>query len=147
MRTMLQVLSTEERAQVHAHSLDILARVGVRVETAWGRDILAQAGAQVDAHTHIVRFPLPLVETALAQAPRQFSLGGRRPADSLPMNAGECALLVDGGAMFVYDAEENLRRTAVHADWVKATRLVDALDEIDLYWWMVREDQPPGSQR
>ena len=147
MRTMLQVLSPEERAQVHTRSLDLLSRVGVRVETAWGRDILAQAGAQVNAHTHVVRFPLRLVETALEQAPRQFSLGGRRPGYSLPMNAGECALLVDGGAMFVYDAEKNLRRLATHADWVKATRLVDVLDEIDLYWWMVREDQTPGSQR
>jgi trimethylamine--corrinoid protein Co-methyltransferase len=63
------------------------------------------------------------------------------------MNTGQCALLVDGGALFVYDAEKNIRRTATHADWVKATRLVDALDDIDLYWWMVREDQSPNSQR
>ena len=147
MHTYRRVLSAEERAQVHEHSLDLLAQVGVRVETAWGRDILAKAGAQVDAQTHIVRFPAWLVEIALKQAPRNFSLGGRRPGYSLPMNAGECALLVDGGALFVYDAEKNLRRSATHADWVKATCLVDALEEIDLYWWMVREDQPPDSQR
>ena len=147
MRTMLQVLSAEERAQVHARSLELLAKVGVRVETVRGREILANAGAQVDSETHIVHFPRSLVETALEQTPRQFSLGGRRPGYSLPLNAGECALLVDGGALFVYDAEQKLRRTATHADWVKATRLVDVLDEIDLYWWMVREEQSPGSQR
>jgi trimethylamine--corrinoid protein Co-methyltransferase len=147
MQTMLQVLSEAERTQVHVHSLDLLSKVGVRVETAWGRDILAEAGAQVDAQTHIVRFPPQLVEACLKQAPRQFSLGGRRAGYSLPMNAGHCALLVDGGAMFVYDAEKKMRRNATHADWVKATRLVDALDEIDLYWWMVREDQSPSSRR
>ena len=147
MQTYLQVLSAHERAEVHDRSLDLLARVGVRVETAWGREILANAGAQVDAQTHSVRFPAWLVETALKQTPRKFSLGGRRPGYSLPMNAGECALLVDGGALFVYDAEQNIRRSATHADWVKATRLVDAMDDIDLYWWMVREDQPPESPR
>lgn len=147
MRTVLEVLSPDERAQVHARSLDLLSRVGVRVETAFGRDILAGAGAQVNTQTHIVRFPPQLVETALQQAPRQFSLGGRRPGCSLPMNADQCALLVDGGAMFVYDAEKNIRRTATHADWVKATRLVDALEDIDLYWWMVRETQSPGSKK
>ncbi len=147
MRTLLEVLSQEERAQVHQRSLDLLASVGVRVETAWGRNILAEAGAQVDGQTHVVRFPAHLVETALKQAPRQFSLGGRRSGYSLPMNTGQCALLVDGGALFVYDAETKIRRCATHTDWVKATRLVDALEEIDLYWWMVRPDQLPDSQR
>ncbi len=147
MRTLVQVLSQDERAQVHARSLDLLSRAGVRVETAWGRDILADAGAQVNPQTHIVRFPPQLVETALQQAPRQFSLGGRRPGYSLPMNAGQCALLVDGGALFVFDAEKNIRRNATHADWVKATRLVDALEDIDLYWWMAREEQSSDSKK
>ena len=97
MQTLLQVLSNDERAQVHARSLDLLFRVGVRVESARGREILAEAGAQVDQQTRIVRFPPWLIEAALQQAPRQFSLGGRRSGYSLPMNTGRCALLVDGG--------------------------------------------------
>jgi trimethylamine--corrinoid protein Co-methyltransferase len=145
MPTLLQVLSSEERSKVHAHSLELLSRMGVRVETSRGRRILAEAGAQVDEGTRMVRFPPALVEQALQNAPRKFALGGRRPGYSLPMNTGQCALLVDGGALFVYDAEKKIRRSATHADWIKATRLVDALDEIDLYWWMVRESQAPFS--
>ena len=53
MRTALQVLSEEERAQVHARSLDLLAKVGVRVETAWGRDILAALAAGSESVTGV----------------------------------------------------------------------------------------------
>ncbi|MBN2148772.1 MAG: trimethylamine methyltransferase family protein [Anaerolineales bacterium] len=141
MRTLLQVLSAEEQAQVHERSLSLLDRVGLRVETARGRAILGQAGAHVDEQEQRVHFPRALIEEALRLAPRKFKLGGRRPGYEIALNANDCTLLADGGALFVYDAELGIRRLATHADWVKATHLIDALDEIGLYWWMVRDSQ------
>ena len=44
MQTHLQVLTEDEKKQVHERSLRILARTGVRVDTAKGRRILAEAG-------------------------------------------------------------------------------------------------------
>ena len=88
MRTTLQVLSEDERSQVHELTLRLLATTGVRVDTGRGRQILAEAGAETDEHTAVVRFPRALVETCLQAAPRRFSLGVRRPGWSLPMNAG-----------------------------------------------------------
>ena len=40
MRTFLQVLAEDERAQVHERTLKVMARTGVRVDTAQGRQIL-----------------------------------------------------------------------------------------------------------
>ena len=37
MKTFLQVLSEDERAQVHERTLRILAKTGLRVDTAGGR--------------------------------------------------------------------------------------------------------------
>lgn len=88
MRTSLQVLSADEKAQVHERTLKILASTGIRVNTAKGREILEAAGAGVDESTKIVRFPRALVEQALRSAPKEFSLGTRRPGWDLPMNAG-----------------------------------------------------------
>jgi trimethylamine:corrinoid methyltransferase-like protein len=48
MKTLLQVLSNEEKTQVHERSLEVLAKTGVRVDTAIGRQILNGAGAQVN---------------------------------------------------------------------------------------------------
>ena len=134
MRTLLQVLSEDERAQIHERSLEVLARVGMRVDTAIGRRALAEAGAEVDETTRLVRFPPALVEEALRLAPKQFSLGARRPGLDVRMNAGEAALVMSGEATHVIDRRTGEMRPSAHADWLEATRLIDAIDEIAVYW-------------
>ncbi len=137
MQTLVQVLSEEERDQIHEHSLGILGKTGVRVDTAQGRRFLENAGAEVDEGSHIVRFPRRLVEESLRLAPKEFSLGARRPGWDLLMNGGDCTLLVDGEAMFVLDRKTGERRLGTVHDWLEATRLIDAVDEVGLYWAML----------
>ncbi len=137
MRTTIQVLSADERAQVHERTLHLLAKTGVRVDTGQGRRFLQEAGAEVDEHTHVVRFPRALVEESLRMAPKAFSLGARRPGWDLVMNQGDTKLLIDGEAMFILDVETGERRLSTFEDWLMATQLVDALDEIGAYWPMV----------
>ena len=143
MKTFLQVLSDEEKTQVHMRTLEILANTGVRVDTPIGRNLLKEAGALVNEDTHIVRFPRTLIEESLRLTTTDFSLGARRPGWDLKMNAGNFTLLADGEGMFVADAETGNRRPSTSKDWLKATRLIDALDEIGVYWSMVeRTDEP-----
>jgi trimethylamine--corrinoid protein Co-methyltransferase len=137
LRTLLQVLSENEQAQVHERTLRVLAKTGVRVATARGRQILKDAGAEVDESTNVVHFPRAMVEESLRLAPKEFTLGARRPGWDLNMNAGECTLLADGEGMYVIDQETGERRLAATGDWLNATRLIDALDEVGIYWSMV----------
>jgi len=134
MKTLLQVLSEDERAQVHERTLRVLARTGLRVDTARGRAILSDAGAEVDENTRVVRFPRALVEESLRSAPRDFTLGARRPDWDLRMNSGDCTLLIDGQAVFALDRETGERRSGTFDDWLEATRLTDAIDEFGIYW-------------
>ena len=134
MRALLQVLSDDERAQIHERSLEVLARVGMRVDTAIGRRALADAGAEVDEATRLVRFPQGLVDEALRLAPKRFALGARRPGWSVAMNAGESTLVMSGEATHVIDRDSGEHRPATRADWLEATRLIDAVDEIGVYW-------------
>ena len=130
MQTRLQVLSEEEQGEVHERSLKILARTGVRVDTARGRQILKEAGAQVDENARIVRFPQNLIEQTLALVPKNFTLGARRPGWDLPLNTGECNLLLDGEGTSVLDRKTGKHRPSTFHDWLEATRLADALDDI-----------------
>jgi len=143
MRTLLQVLSEEERDQVHERTLRILEKTGVRLDTTQGRRFLQDAGALVDENTHIVQFPRDLVESSLEQAPKDFILGARRPDWDLKMNGGDCTMLIDGEATFVLDRETGERRPPTFSDWLETTKLIDALDEVGLYWNMIElpEDQ------
>lgn len=137
MKALLQVLSTEERARVHEESLQILERTGVRVETPVGRQILKDAGARVDEASRIVRFPRNLVEESLELAPKDFSLGARRPGADLKMNDGDCTLCLDGAGTMTLDRDTGERRLATYQDWRNVTRIADALDEIGMYWLQV----------
>lgn len=137
METDLRVLSENEVAEVHERTLKVLATIGVRVDTERGRRALQQAGAHVDESSHIVRFPRHVVDECLNLAPKQFTLGGRRPGWEFPLNASKCTLLADGAALFVLDALTGERRDATYQDWLDSTRLIDALDEVGVYWSMV----------
>jgi trimethylamine--corrinoid protein Co-methyltransferase len=145
VRTQLQVLSDQEKDQIHERTLNILAKSGVRVETTRGRQILQKAGAQVDEETRIVRIPPALVDEALQLAPKDFSLGARRPGWDLRMNAGTCTLCADGEGMFVGDWETGERRESTYKDWLTATRLIDAVDEIGVYWSLVEGGSGDGT--
>ena len=137
METALRVLSDSEIEQVHERTLSLLATAGVRVDTERGRKILKKAGADVNNDTGIVRFPRSLVEQCLELAPKDFVLGGRRPGWSFAVNNNDCTLLADGAAVHVMDGLTSERHQATYNDWLKATRLIDALDEVGVYWSMV----------
>jgi trimethylamine:corrinoid methyltransferase-like protein len=137
MRAKIQVLSSEEREQVHERSLKLLAATGMRVRSQKARKLLGNAGAEVDEATQMVRFPSNFIEACLKLTPKNFKLGGRRPGWDLDMNIGECSLLADGGAVSVLDWETGEIRPGTFDDWLQATHLIDALDEIGVYWNMV----------
>jgi trimethylamine--corrinoid protein Co-methyltransferase len=158
VKTRIEVLTPDERAQVHERSLHVLETVGVRVDSDEGRRILADAGALVDDATRIVRYPPALVDELLALAPRRFSLGGWRPGWEFPLNAGEATLCLDGGPTLVLDRHTGERRLSTRADWLEAIRLSDAIDEIGMLWspvsgWLTDEsktafvDYAAGMQR
>lgn len=134
MRAELAVLTADEQTQVHERTLKVLSEHGMRVDPDEGRRVLAAAGAQVDEATRMVRFPPALVEECLRLAPRQFSLGGRRDDFSFPLNAGEFTLLADGGATTLLDRRTGVRRAPTREDWLEATTVIDALDDVGLFW-------------
>lgn len=144
--TTLQVLSSEDCSRIHEETLRVLLETGVRVDTVRGRKALSDAGARVDENTHIVRIPSALVEESIKVAPKDFSLGSRRPGKLIPMNQAACGIIMDGGAIYSYDAETQMRRTATLDDWYLATRLGDCLDDVDVYWNAIETcwDRSPG---
>jgi len=137
MEITLRVLSDNECSRIHEETLKILLKTGVRIDTARGRAYLKEAGAEIDEGTHIVRIPQKLVEECLKLAPKDFNLGARRWDKSIPMNRGQCGVILDGGAIYTYDAIAGVRRPATKDDWYLATRIGDCLDDIDAYWSVI----------
>lgn len=65
----LALLSAEQRAEVHARSLRILAEVGVRVDSARGREVLARVPGVTFPAEDRAAFAAEAVEAALRTAP------------------------------------------------------------------------------
>ena len=113
MKTLLEVLSRDERHRIHEASLDILETTGVRMETDLGRQILKDAGALVDDRHKIVKFPKTLVESSLEQITRDFNLGARRPGHDLVMNKGNSTLCLDEIGVFWCQVEPSDRMDSI----------------------------------
>jgi trimethylamine--corrinoid protein Co-methyltransferase len=141
MKPSIHVLSDQDCRELHTRSLDLLERVGMRIASSQACELLARSGALVEPASCQVRFPAEMIENALTSAPRTFSLGARRPEWDLKMNIGECSLLADGEGVYVLDRKSGERRASTFEDWVRATRFIDALDEIGVYWSMVEGGQ------
>ena len=64
----ISVLTREQIDHIHAHSLEILSSIGLRVDSARARDIFVKAGCRSNSD-HVVQIPADLVSGALQSAP------------------------------------------------------------------------------
>lgn len=140
----LQLLSDDEKAQIHAGSLRLLEDVGLQVLDAEGLEILAGAGAAVDAASRRVRFPPDVVEHAVRHAPPEVDLFGRDPRDQVHLGTDEVFYTTNGYATKIYDPLRGERREVRQDDLAWMTQLADSLDQVDLYSVLATPcDAPP----
>ncbi len=71
----LQVINADQIAQIHAATLDVLERTGVKITHPRALEILSGAGASVQGDR--VKLPGHMVEEAVRRAPSRLVLGSR----------------------------------------------------------------------
>ncbi len=128
----LKILEKEDVDSIHAASLEVLEKVGVRVDSLEALDLLAQNGYSVDKKSRIVRMSGPRVIDAVKNCAHNFRWRARAEKHSFDFVDGrtkfgpgaQCLLYIDP-----YNAEV---RQATLRDGVLATRLADALDTCSL---------------
>jgi trimethylamine--corrinoid protein Co-methyltransferase len=126
-----EVLSAAEVEKIHAASMDILGSVGLRVDLKKARDVFREAGARIDEAARSVRIPEELVRSALAKAPRSFTLYGADPAFQMPIGTDRVNFAALGTPTKIVDMETGELRPTTMEDVRNHLRLIDALDHID----------------
>ena len=123
-------LTDEKLDRIHAASLEILERTGLRLFEPQALELLKSKGVIVEDGNR-VRIPSRLVKWALSTAPKSTTLYNRH---------GKEALLLEGNRTFygtgsdcpnVIDLRSGARRPGVLQDIVDATIVCDALPNID----------------
>jgi trimethylamine--corrinoid protein Co-methyltransferase len=127
----LRVFSDDQVESIHQEALGLLERRGLRVLSARGRQVLADAGATVDEATQVVRLDRGLVESALANAPASIDLVARNPARSARVGGQHVAVSPVAGPPNVLDAERGKRPGSL-SDYRDFVRLAQAFDVIHL---------------
>ncbi|MEK6194956.1 MAG: trimethylamine methyltransferase family protein, partial [Deltaproteobacteria bacterium] len=84
----INVLSQENREQLHQYSLQILSDVGIRVDFKKARILFAKKGFRVD-DDHRVYIPRERVDWALTQAPSLVDIYNRKGKKAFKVGGGE----------------------------------------------------------
>src|SRR5512136_936944 len=107
-------LSDEQFEKIHAACLEILGRIGVRVDLPEALSLLKKGGAQVDGN--IVRGPQKMVDSALASAPKKVTLHNRLGDPVMPLELNRCFFGPGSDCLTIIDHRTNERRKPLLQD-------------------------------
>jgi trimethylamine--corrinoid protein Co-methyltransferase len=130
----LQLLSPDQKQQVHQATLELLRRTGVNVLVPQVRDLLEEAGCWLDGER--VRIPPHLIDWAIRAAPSRVVLCNRDGHPAMELEGRKGYYGTGSDTPFVIDAYTGERRQAVLGDVANVARLVDALPHIDFLMCM-----------
>ena len=128
-----EVLTDQEVEEVHVATLEVLEHTGVFVEDDEALEILHGGGARIDASTRVARLPGHVVEAAVTTAPHYFVACGRGPEQDFLMAEGRVGFTNFGEGIALVDTYTGELRAPTKQDVGDSARVVDALDEIDVY--------------
>jgi len=124
-----------ECKKIHMATLEILERTGVDVHDETARNILIKGGATADGIR--LRVPEHMVASALSTVPERITLYDRNK--KVALRAWGHNTYYGGGSdcLNILDHKTGKRREPVLQDVVNATRVMDALPEIDFVMSLV----------
>jgi trimethylamine--corrinoid protein Co-methyltransferase len=129
LQPRLRLLNREQVLAIHATALEILEKVGFKMEHAGALEMLTDAGCQVLDGDRL-KLPARLVEAALQSAPKQIVLYDQRGNESMALVDGNYFYGTGSDATFTLDLETGQRRRVVLQDVANFARLVDGLENI-----------------
>ena len=131
MRPKLNILGDELVEQIIAEGFELLMDPGVRVHNEEALELLADAGADVNAETRIAHIPEPIARRAMEAAPSEFYLYN---LDGEPVvHYGGDSVQFDPGsaAITILDSETQEQRRPHTADFCKFVKLVETIPQLD----------------
>ena len=117
----------EDVEKIHRASLKILAEIGVNFLLPEAREILREAGAEVEPGSDRVRFDPALIEERIRTAPSAFTLHARNPEHTLEMGKNWISFAVVASTPNVTDLERG-RRAGSFDDYCDLLRLGQSLN-------------------
>ncbi len=130
-RLRLDILAEDELEDIHLATLELLHKTGVFVEKGEALDLFANAGAQVNRQTKMVKIPPHLVEECIRSAPSRVTLYGRNPKHDLVLDTTRIHFTNFSEGVMVVDPYTAELREPVKKDLENVARVIDYLEDVD----------------
>lgn len=143
----IEPLTPEQIDLIHRSAMIVLEDVGMKIQDGEARDILREAGFQVDEANERVNFDSGLVMELVAKAPPVATVRGLAPEKRVTMGEGHFALTAVGGPPFVSDIERG-RRAGTFEDQTNFLKLTAMSDVLQIMGGTCVEaqDRPPDTR-
>ncbi len=142
LQPRLKVLNREQALAIHEAALEILEKVGFKMEHAGALEMLINAGCKIGEGGRL-KLPASLVEAALDSAPKQIVLYDQRGNEAISLVNGNSFFGTGSDATFTLDLETAQRRRVVLQDVADFARLVDGLEHIAFVMSMGNPENVP----
>jgi trimethylamine---corrinoid protein Co-methyltransferase len=140
----ISVFSEDERQAIHWGTVEVLEKAGLWVEADEALDLFADGGCKVDRSTRKVKIPQHVLEECISWAPSTVTLCGRDPAKDVVLEGRRVTFTNFAEGVKAIDPWTNKLRPTIKSDVANIARLVDALDDIEVYTIAVTAtDVPP----
>jgi trimethylamine--corrinoid protein Co-methyltransferase len=143
----IKPIDDREIERLHEATLVVLQNTGMRFPCRKALDFFAQAGAEVDFKTEVVKIQPDLLLKTLAKAPAEFVMGSRgNQGLDVRLDGTKTYCGAAGTGTATVDLETRMRRASVKEDIAMMALISDYLSSISFYWPMVAaRDCPVGT--
>ncbi len=131
MQPKLRILSTELIPQIIDEAFQLLMKPGIKLQLKEARQLLAEAGAQVDEEKEVVHIPEEVARKALETVPQEFYLYNRDGEPTVHYGGDSVHFDPGSSGVNVLDAESGLHRPATSQDLLKVIKIADSLWQYD----------------
>jgi len=137
-----RVLDKHQIDTLHAASLEIMERTGMRFFEQQALDLFKKAGCRI-SDGNIVHIHAKLAEWAQSTAPENVDIYNRNQEQVMQLGGDRTYYGVGSDCMSIYDLDSGVHRKAVLQDVVDGVRLVDALANMDFVMSMFLPSDVP----
>jgi trimethylamine--corrinoid protein Co-methyltransferase len=128
---IFEYFTKEEIDKIHNSTLEVLEKVGVKIEEENALKLLDSIGADVDFTKKIAKIPPHIVKEAIKNSPNSVLFAGRDSKFDLRLEGKRVHFGLGEGAIEYLDSETNSIRPSTMSDAENASKLADALPNID----------------
>ncbi|MCJ7583853.1 MAG: trimethylamine methyltransferase family protein, partial [Anaerolineales bacterium] len=131
MQPKLELLTPELIARILDEAFQLMLNPGIKVQSAEARSLLAEAGAQGDEASEVVKIPEKVVRKALESVPSTFYLYDRH--GKAAVTYGGDAVHFDPGSsgVHVLDSETLEHKPSYTPDLVRIVKVAEMLPQYD----------------